>query len=212
MSEAGGAALDDVIVTISQAFGTVDIPLSKWMANGPPGRSALRPRAPRSGSTGKPLAPTVVPLAFRNDDDSLKAILQGRVEEPWGRPRRYLAVLLFNRRKIDVRGLKTAANRRKLREIADAALAVQASYRDLVVALDELAPLAIHDAEQAIDRWHAVSKKLGNWRYLQRVIREEEALWASRGALGRVLAMARGEYLVRTPRVTRTRRSPRSAH
>jgi hypothetical protein len=79
----GSTDLDDVLVTIEHPFGDVEVPLSAWMEAGPGPRSLVRPVRARSRSTGRRLPLSVIPLRFRNDGESRRAIRDGRIENPW---------------------------------------------------------------------------------------------------------------------------------
>jgi hypothetical protein len=76
-------SIDDVLVTIGHPFGDVEAPLSEWMAKGPGPRSLVRPVRARSRSTGRPLPLTVIPLPYRNNGESRRAIREGRIGDPW---------------------------------------------------------------------------------------------------------------------------------
>jgi len=75
--------IDDILVTIEHPFGTIEIPLTEWMAKGPGPRKLLRPTAARSASTGRSLALDVIPLRYRNDEESRRLIAEGKLESPW---------------------------------------------------------------------------------------------------------------------------------
>ena len=75
--------LDDVLVVIGHPFGDLEVPLASWIAVGPGPRPLLRPVRARSRSTGQELPLSVVPLRFRNDEESRRAIAEGRIENPW---------------------------------------------------------------------------------------------------------------------------------
>ncbi|NMO56173.1 hypothetical protein HH310_33970 [Actinoplanes sp. TBRC 11911] len=75
--------VEDVLVVIAHPFGDVDVPLADWIANGPGPRPLLRPVRAYSRSTGRSLPLSVIPLRYRNDGESRRAIADGRVAEPW---------------------------------------------------------------------------------------------------------------------------------
>jgi hypothetical protein len=55
-----------------------------WLTGGGPGpRPLLRPIAVRSRSTGKQLPLTVIPVQYRNDEESRRLIADGTIESPW---------------------------------------------------------------------------------------------------------------------------------
>jgi hypothetical protein len=75
--------LDDVIVVIAHPFGDVEVPLADWIATGPGPRRFVRPVLAYSQSTGRRLPMSVVPLRYRNDGRSRRAIADGLIENPW---------------------------------------------------------------------------------------------------------------------------------
>jgi hypothetical protein len=74
---------DDLLVTIDHPFGRIEVPLTAWMAIGPGPRPLLHPIAVRSRSTGQQLPLTVIPLQYRNDEESRRLIADGTIESPW---------------------------------------------------------------------------------------------------------------------------------
>jgi hypothetical protein len=74
---------DDVLVTIGHPFGDVEVPLAVWIATGPGPRPLVRPLHARSRSTGQPLPLSVIPLRYRNDEQSRQAIEDGLLDDPW---------------------------------------------------------------------------------------------------------------------------------
>lgn len=77
-------ALDtqDLLVTIEHPFGQIEVSLAQWMATGPGPRTLLRPTVVRSRSTGQ-LPLTVIPLQYRNNEESRPLIADGTIESPW---------------------------------------------------------------------------------------------------------------------------------
>ncbi|GIF47941.1 hypothetical protein Afe04nite_24800 [Asanoa ferruginea] len=75
--------IDDVLVVIGHPFGDAEVPLADWIATGPGPRRLVRPVRARSRSTGRPLPLSVVPLRYRNDGQSRRAIADGLVDDPW---------------------------------------------------------------------------------------------------------------------------------
>jgi hypothetical protein len=75
--------VDDIVVIIDHPFGTVEVPLRTWMEIGPGPRPFVHPAAARHRVTGELLPLTVVPLAYRNDDESRKLIAAGKIQDPW---------------------------------------------------------------------------------------------------------------------------------
>jgi hypothetical protein len=76
---------DDIIVTISHPFGDVQVTLAEWIRRGPGPRPLVRPVAARSALTGEGLPLTVIPLQYRNDDESRALIERGELEDPWAK-------------------------------------------------------------------------------------------------------------------------------
>ena len=75
--------LDDVLVVIAHPFGDVEVPLADWIATGPGPRRLVRPVRACSRSTGRPLPLSVIPLRYRNDEESRRAIAHGLLDDPW---------------------------------------------------------------------------------------------------------------------------------
>jgi hypothetical protein len=75
--------LDDILVVIGHPFGDHEVPLTVWIARGPGPRPFVRPVQARSRSTGRPLPLSVIPLRYRNDAKSRKAIQDGLLDDPW---------------------------------------------------------------------------------------------------------------------------------
>jgi hypothetical protein len=74
---------EDVLVLIQHPFGDMWPTLAEWMERGPGPRKGLRPVAARSRLTGEELPLTVIPLPYRNDDQSRAAIRRGELTDPW---------------------------------------------------------------------------------------------------------------------------------
>lgn len=74
---------DDVLVTIGHPMGDIEVSLAVWIATGPGPRPFVRPIRARSRSTGQPLPLSVIPLRYRNDEQSRQAINNGRLANPW---------------------------------------------------------------------------------------------------------------------------------
>jgi hypothetical protein len=75
--------VDDILVVIGHPFGDVEVPLADWIATGPGPRPLVRPVRARSRSTGQPLPLSVIPLRYRNDEESRQAIRDGLLDDPW---------------------------------------------------------------------------------------------------------------------------------
>ncbi|MBO2465190.1 hypothetical protein [Actinomadura violacea] len=74
---------EDVLVLIQHPFGDTWPTLTEWMEYGPGPRKGLRPVAARSRLTGEELPLTVIPLPYRNDEESRAAIQRGELADPW---------------------------------------------------------------------------------------------------------------------------------
>lgn len=75
--------LDDILVVIGHPFGDVELPLAVWIATGPGPRPFVQPVRARLRSTGRPLPLSVIPLRYRNDEESRRAIREGLLDNPW---------------------------------------------------------------------------------------------------------------------------------
>jgi hypothetical protein len=75
---------EDVVLTIDHPFGRIEATLAEWMRTGPGPRERVRPIEARTRSTGEPLPLTVVPVRYRNDEESRRLIAEGALESPWG--------------------------------------------------------------------------------------------------------------------------------
>ncbi|WP_329256154.1 hypothetical protein OG417_15970 [Actinoallomurus sp. NBC_01490] len=74
---------EDVLLTIDHPFGRIETTLTEWMRTGPGPREQVRPVEARRRSTGESLPLTVIPLRYRNDDESRRLISEGAIESPW---------------------------------------------------------------------------------------------------------------------------------
>ena len=85
MTTTGGGTTDpeDILVVIGHPFGDVEVSLADWVARGPGPRPLLRPVRARSRRTGQPLPLSVIPLRYRNDAESRRAIKDGLLDDPW---------------------------------------------------------------------------------------------------------------------------------
>ncbi len=72
----------DVLLYIDHPFGRVETTLADWMRTGPGLRARLRPIGARRRSTGESLPLTVVPMRYRNDEESRRLIAEGVLEPP----------------------------------------------------------------------------------------------------------------------------------
>lgn len=74
---------DDIILVIAHPFGDIEVPMAEWMRIGPGPRKFVRPVAAKSRSTGQSLNLSIVPLEYRNDEESRALIAQGTIKDPW---------------------------------------------------------------------------------------------------------------------------------
>jgi hypothetical protein len=74
---------DDFILTIDHPMGRLETTLVLWIERGPGPRDLVRPIAVRSRATGEELPLTVIPLRYRNDEESRRLIAEGEIESPW---------------------------------------------------------------------------------------------------------------------------------
>jgi hypothetical protein len=74
---------EDVILVLEHPFGRVETTLAEWMLKGPGPRPGVRPVEARSRADGGPLPLTVVPLPYRNDEESRRLISEGAIRSPW---------------------------------------------------------------------------------------------------------------------------------
>jgi hypothetical protein len=75
--------VDDVMVVIGHPFGDVETPLALWFAKGPGPRPLVRPIRAWSRATRQGLPLSVIPLRYRNDEESRRAIRDGLLDDPW---------------------------------------------------------------------------------------------------------------------------------
>jgi hypothetical protein len=75
---------DDILVVIDHPFGEAEVSLAVWIATGPGLRPFVRPVRARSRSSGRPVPLMgVVPLRYRNDEQSRQVIHDGLLDDPW---------------------------------------------------------------------------------------------------------------------------------
>lgn len=191
--------IEDIEVCINHPYSDIWESLRLWMGRGPVrSRAFIRPTAARSVSTGKALVITVVPIEYRNDADSLLAILEGAIRDPWSRLRRAVAGMclsrLFDRMQQGVADLNEAVAER---DHGLATVALQntcAVFHDALVPLWDLwAPTAV-DLEDRISRWESVVPDPVDWGEMEGILDEQRALLAARSPLH-----AAEEYGLRSP-------------
>ena len=74
---------EDIWLVIAHPFGDLEVSLATWIATGPGPRVGVRPVSARRKSTGKALPLSVIPLQYRNDDESRNRIASGELLDPW---------------------------------------------------------------------------------------------------------------------------------
>jgi hypothetical protein len=74
---------NDVLVVVAHPYANIEVPLAVWIERGPGPRPLVRPVSARSRSTGESLPLSVIPLRYRNDEESRRAIRLGLIEDPW---------------------------------------------------------------------------------------------------------------------------------
>lgn len=74
---------DDVILVIGHPFGDVEVSMAEWIEIGPGPRTFVRPIAARSRSSGDQLPLSIIPLQYRNDEESRALIARGLLSDPW---------------------------------------------------------------------------------------------------------------------------------
>ena len=75
--------IEDVLVTIDHPFGQLEVPLTEWMRRGPGPRPLLQVIRAHSRSTSEELPLEVVPLRYRNSQESRRLIAEGLLTSPW---------------------------------------------------------------------------------------------------------------------------------
>lgn len=79
---------EDVYVKVEHPHGDIWVPISMWMERGPGPRPYVRPTEARDERTGHPLVlREVLPLAYRNDEESRALIAGGTLADPWAHKR-----------------------------------------------------------------------------------------------------------------------------
>ncbi|GAA5527864.1 hypothetical protein [Herpetosiphon gulosus] len=75
--------LDHIMVTINHPFGTIETPLSEWIAIGPGTRPLLAPSAAYDTETGAALPLSVIPFRYRNTLLSRLLVRLKLLPNPW---------------------------------------------------------------------------------------------------------------------------------
>jgi hypothetical protein len=76
-------SIDEVIVVIDHPAGKIEAPLRTWMDVGPGPRPFVHPTAAKHRDTGEPLPLSVIPIEYRNDEESRALIAAGKIQNPW---------------------------------------------------------------------------------------------------------------------------------
>jgi hypothetical protein len=79
-----------IVVVIAHPYGNIEVSLAEWIATGPGPRLFVRPIAAKDRATGQALPLEVIPLQYRNDEDSIRLIVEGQLVDPWKRDRQEL--------------------------------------------------------------------------------------------------------------------------
>jgi hypothetical protein len=80
-----------IVVVIAHSYGDIEVSLAEWIAAGPGPRLFVRPIAAKDQATGQALPLEVIPLQYRNDEESIRLIVEGQLVDPWKRDRQELA-------------------------------------------------------------------------------------------------------------------------
>jgi hypothetical protein len=72
-----------VLLLIHHSHGDIEIPLERWMREGPGPRYLTQPASARDRVTGKPVSLRKIPLAYRNNALSAFLIELGVLADPW---------------------------------------------------------------------------------------------------------------------------------
>ena len=74
-----------IVVVIAHPYGDIEVSLAEWIAAGPGPRLFVRPIAAKDQVTGQALPLEVIPLQYRNDEESIRLIVEGQLVDPWKR-------------------------------------------------------------------------------------------------------------------------------
>jgi len=85
VSEARVIKYSEIAVLIAHPAGDIEVLLDEWIKNGPGPRVFLRPISAKNKISGQTLPLDVVPLEYRNDEESLALIIDGKLIDPWNR-------------------------------------------------------------------------------------------------------------------------------
>lgn len=76
---------DEIMVVITGNWGDIPMTLEKWIQSGPGQRYLRSPFRIWNLRTGEELPLSTIPLAYRNDYESLRKIIDGEISDPWNR-------------------------------------------------------------------------------------------------------------------------------
>jgi hypothetical protein len=72
-----------IVVLISHPFGNIEVPLEEWIATGPGPRLFVHPIAAKDKTTSQSLPLDVIPLQYRNNEESINLIVEGKLINRW---------------------------------------------------------------------------------------------------------------------------------
>ena len=75
----------EIAVLIAHPAGNLEVLLDEWIKNGPGPRVFLRPISAKNRVSGQTLPLDVVPLEYRNNEESIVLIIDGKINDPWNR-------------------------------------------------------------------------------------------------------------------------------
>ncbi|MCP4358481.1 MAG: hypothetical protein GY796_10740 [Chloroflexi bacterium] len=90
--------LQNVDVIIGHPFGDIRISLESWIDTGPGARMFIKPIKALKHDTSEGLSLNIIPLQYRNDVESIEAILGGKIADPWNHDKDKLKELLGYRK------------------------------------------------------------------------------------------------------------------
>jgi hypothetical protein len=74
---------EDIEILILHPHGDLWVPLDEWIRNGPGPRPLLSPTAAREKDTQQSLPIEVIPMQYRNTEESRRLIEKGSLFDPW---------------------------------------------------------------------------------------------------------------------------------
>ncbi|SRR5712691_738629 len=199
MSRSDVVAIDEIEVYINHPYLDIWMPLRQWMGRGPlRSRAFIRPIAARSSLTQHAIPLTVVPLEYRNDAESISAILEGTIPDPWHRLRRAVAGMCLHWLTAAMQechsDLEHAVKERDAGRVDQLLRTASATFVKAVIPLRELnLPLAV-DMGKLTRQWQAFADESPDWEILGQVVSEQHALLHRRSATRRAV-----EYGLHSP-------------